>query len=63
MCVVRNCCSTGVYQVSIPLQSGTKILGVLSPSVVPATVTNPNLPESQEYLSQMITLLGRCPEL
>ena len=63
MCIVRNCCSTGVYQVSTPFQIGTKILGVLSPSVVSATVTNPNLSESQEHLSQMITLLGRCPEL
>lgn len=38
--------------------SRAKILGVLSPSVVSATVPGPCLPESQTHLTQMVALLG-----
>lgn len=36
----------------------TKILGVLSPSVVSATLPNPYLPESHMPLIQMVACLG-----
>ena len=46
-----------------PSIAGTKILGDLFPSFVSAAVPNPYLLESQTHLTQMVALLGRCPEL
>lgn len=46
-----------------PSAAGAKVLGVLFLSVVSVTVPNPYLLESQTRLTEMVALLGKCPEL
>lgn len=55
-----NCCSLGYDGFLPPSGTETKILGVLSFSVVSATVPNSSRLESQTRLTQMVALLGRC---
>ena len=63
MYTARSHGSMGYTRFLPPSRVGTKILGLLSPSVVSATVPNPYLLESQTCLTQMVALLGRCLEL
>lgn len=58
----RSCRSPEVYGASAPSRAGTKIPRAFSP-VVSATVPSPYPAESQTHPTQMVALLGRCPEL
>lgn len=44
-----------------PSRTGTKILRVLSHSVVSAIASDPYSPNSQTPLTPVVVLLGRCP--
>lgn len=46
-----------------PSTPGTNIPGIFSPFVVSVTVADAYLPESHSHLTQMVAVLGRCPEL
>lgn len=61
--MARSCWCTWTYRVSNPLQNGDQNPRGTLFSCISATVPNPYLPESQTHLTQMVALLGRCPEL
>lgn len=63
MYIAKSCCSGEYFGFLPPVRAQIKILGVLSSSVVYAIAHDLSLPKSQTPLTQIIVLLGRCPEL
>lgn len=59
MYISSSCCSLVVYWVSAPFQRWDQN----PPFIIFATMPNPYLLEPQTHLTQIVVLLGKCPEL